>query len=89
MDSSKWNCWRFQTKTLGSSMSTAASIADAALRLPYSDRAQIALVIMDSLPPDAWTGNALLIEAEQRDEEMDRGQVKELTHEEFIAGLRR
>ena len=70
-------------------MSSAASIADAALSLSASDRAQIALLIMDSLPPDAWDDNDILAEADRRDAEMESGRVKELIHEEFIAGLRR
>lgn len=70
-------------------MSSAASIADAALSLSASDRAQIALLIMDSLPPDPWDENEILAEADRRDAEMESGRVKELTHEEFIAGLRR
>ena len=48
-------------------MSSPASIADAALRLSAFDRAQIALLIMDSLPPDAWDENEILAEADRRD----------------------
>lgn len=70
-------------------MSSPASIADAALRLSAIDRAQIALLIMDSLPSDAWDENEILAEAGRRDAEMESGQMQELTHEEFIAGLRR
>ena len=70
-------------------MSTATSIADAALKLPFADRAQIAMLIMDSLPPDAWTDAEIIAEAERRDEEMESGRVRELTREEFFAGLHR
>lgn len=70
-------------------MSSAASVADAALHLSAADRARVALVIMDSLPPDAWEDDAILVEAERRDAEIDGGLVKELSHEEFVAGLRR
>jgi putative addiction module component (TIGR02574 family) len=69
-------------------MSSAASVADAALRLSPPDRAHVALLIMDSLPPDPWDENDILAEADRRDAEVESGRVKELTHEEFIAGLR-
>lgn len=70
-------------------MSSAASIADAALRLSPPDRAHIAMLIMDSLPPDAWADDEVLAEAERRDAQLESGSVKELSHDEFIAGLRR
>lgn len=43
---------------------------------------------MDSLSPPAWGDSEILAEAERRDAEIESGEVSEMSHEEFISGLR-
>jgi putative addiction module component (TIGR02574 family) len=70
-------------------MSNVESVAEAALRLSEAERARVAMVIMDSLPPEAWEADDVLAEAERRDAEMESGTVQEISHEQFVAGVRR
>ena len=68
-------------------MST-ATITEAVLRLPTKERAAILVSLFDSLPADAVEPDAILAEAVRRDEEIESGRVREMSHEEFVAGLR-
>lgn len=68
-------------------MST-ATITQTALRLPIQERAALLLSLFDSLPADAAESDDILAEAIRRDAEMESGLVREISHEEFLAGLR-
>lgn len=68
-------------------MSTAANIAEAALALSPADRAWLAATIIDSLPPGAVSSDEILEEACRRDDEIDSGLVREMSHSEFMAGI--
>jgi hypothetical protein len=70
-------------------MSTVTEIVQAALGLDRSGRAALALVMLDSLPDDAMEPDDILVEALRRDAEIESGLVKELSHEEFLAGIQR
>ncbi len=69
-------------------MFTMDSISKAALSLEQPQRAELALLIMDSLSPPAWGDSEILVEAERRDAEIESGEVSEMSHEEFMSGLR-
>lgn len=70
-------------------MSTVSDIIQAALELDRSERATVALSMLDSLPDDAMDPDEILAEALRRDAEIESGQVKELSYEEFLAGIQR
>ncbi len=70
-------------------MNNAESVVEAALLLPKTERSRVALLIMDSLPPDAWDSDEILAEAERRDAEMESGVVQEISHEQFVVGIRK
>ena len=65
-----------------------AAITEAALQLPVADRAAVLLNLFDSIPDNSASADDILDEAMRRDEEIESGLVKEMSHEEFIAGLR-
>ena len=67
---------------------TISAVTEAALQLPVADRAAVLLSIFDSLPDDRSYAGEILDEAMLRDAEIESGQVREMSHEEFIAGLR-
>jgi hypothetical protein len=69
-------------------MLTMDSISKAALSLEQPQRADLVVLIMDSLSPPAWGDSEILAEAERRDAEIESGEVSEMSHEEFISGLR-
>lgn len=68
-------------------MSTVNEIVHAALGLEKSERAAIAMVMLDSLPDDAMEPEDILAEALRRDAEMESGLVNPLTYGEFLAGI--
>lgn len=70
-------------------MSTVSDIIQAALELDRSERATVALSMLDSLPDEAMEPDEILAEALRRDAEIESGQVKELSYEEFLAGIQR
>ncbi len=62
------------------------------LRLPEKDRWRLAETLLSSLPASAgaaWAPEAVLAEAERRDAQIERGEEKALTAEQFWAGVRR
>ena len=67
---------------------TISAVTEAALQLPVADRAAVLLSIFDSLPDDRSYADDILDEAMRRDAEIEAGLVREMSHEEFIAGLR-
>jgi hypothetical protein len=71
------------------SMITAAELESAVLSLGPQDRGQLAVLLLDSLSDEAWDEDELLAEAERREMELDKGLLRELSHEEFVAVLRR
>ena len=70
-------------------MISAAELESAALNLAPEGRGHLAVLLLDSLPPDAWAEDELLAEAERRELELEQGTARELSHEEFMAGLHR
>jgi len=68
-------------------MST-ATLTKAVLSLPQAERTALLLDVFDSLPADLADQDEILAEAMRRDEELESGAVLEMSHEEFIAGLR-
>jgi hypothetical protein len=67
---------------------TVSAVTKAALQLPLADRAAVLLSIFDSLPDASSCAEDILDEAMRRDAEIESGLVREMSHEEFIAGLR-
>jgi putative addiction module component (TIGR02574 family) len=72
-------------------MSTLQEIEAAILRLPESDRLQLADTLLGSLPlpPDAHESEEIIAEAIRRDAELESGRVQPLSEEQFWAGVRR
>lgn len=72
-------------------MSTLQEIEAAVLRLPDKDRLHLADKILSSLPPPPAPGepDEILAEAIRRDAELESGQVKPLSENEFWKGVRR
>jgi hypothetical protein len=68
-------------------MST-ATLTKAVLSLPQAERTALLLDLFDSLPADLADQDEILAEAMRRDEELESGAVREMSHEEFIAGIR-
>jgi hypothetical protein len=69
-------------------MSNATTIAEAALGLSIADRAWIATQIIDSMSCDGVREEDIFSLATERDAEIESGVVSELTHDEFLRGLR-
>ena len=59
------------------------------LQLPENQRADLATVILQSLPPIAADEDEGVAEALRRDAEMDRDPNSVMTHEEFVKSLGR
>jgi Arc/MetJ-type ribon-helix-helix transcriptional regulator len=70
-------------------MPTTTRLSARLLELPTRDRAALAVELIDSLGETAWDDTELTALAEERDAELESGTVKALSHEEFMAGLRR
>ena len=70
-------------------MVTLAEIEAMALRLPDGDRARLAANMLESLPGVLVDEDEGLAEALRRSEEMDRDPAVCLSHEEFLAAVRR
>ena len=75
-----------------STMSKASDFESELLRLPEEERWRLAETLLSSLPASAgaaWAPEAVLSEAERRDAELERGEAKPLSEEQFWAGVRR
>jgi hypothetical protein len=59
-----------------------AEVEKEALALPECDRASLAAKLLDTLPPPETDVSDE--EGEQREREMDSGQVAAISHEEFV-----
>lgn len=70
-------------------MSTVNEIVHAAMALGQSERAALALVMLDSLPDGAEDPEDILCEALRRDAEMEAGLVTPLSYEDFLASFQR
>ena len=70
-------------------MVTLDEIEALALRLPDGDRAKLAANMLDSLPGVLVDEDDGIAEALRRSEEMDRDPSVCLSHEEFLAAVRR
>ena len=75
--------------TIAPTMISAAELESAALNLEPKGRGHLAALLLDSLPPEAWEEDELLAESDRRERELEEGRARELSHEEFMAGLRR
>jgi hypothetical protein len=60
-------------------------IEQEALALPDRDRASLAAKLLDTLPPPGTDVSDE--EVEQREREMESGQVTAISHEEFVRGV--
>jgi hypothetical protein len=71
-------------------MSTIKEVEASVLRLPEKHRRRIADKLLASLPPPpgAWSRDMIVEEARRRDNEIETGQVKPLTEEQFWVGVR-
>jgi len=69
-------------------IASVSAVTEAALQLPVADRAAVLLSIFDSFPDNSASADDILAEALRRDEEIESGLVREMSHDEFIAGLR-
>ena len=58
-----------------------------ALALPDQDRASLAAKLLKTLPPPETDVSDE--EVEQRERELDSGEIKAIPHEEFVRGVRR
>lgn len=68
-------------------MTAAADLSTLLLKLPREDRAELAVNLIDSLGEAAWEDDQLSVLADERDAELESGEVKPLSYDEFIAGL--
>ena len=59
-----------------------AEIEQEALALPDRDRASLAVKLLDTLPPPGTSVSDE--EVDQRERELDSGQVTPISHQEFI-----
>jgi hypothetical protein len=59
-----------------------AEIEQEARALPDRDRARLAAILLDTLPPPGTDVSDA--EVEEREREMDSGQVPAISHEEFV-----
>ena len=63
-----------------------AEIEQEALALPERERAALAAKLLDTLPPPGT--NVTDEEVEERERELDSGQVAAISHEEFVRRVR-
>ena len=64
-----------------------AAIEQEALALPVRDRASLAAKLLDTLPPPGTDVSDA--EVEQREQELDSGQVTAISHAEFVRRIER
>jgi len=57
--------------------------------LPPQTRAGLAVELIDSLGEEDWSDEALSTLADQREAELDTGDVLPLSYEQFLSGLNR
>lgn len=62
-----------------------AEIEREAFALPDADRAKLAADLLGTLPPPSMEVSDA--EADRRDDELESGAVKPITHEEFVRGV--
>jgi hypothetical protein len=70
-------------------VSTVTEVVTAALNLDQSQRAAVALAVLDSLPESGAESDDILAEALRPDAEMEAGTVIPLPLDEFLAAIRR
>lgn len=57
------------------------------MNLPEAERFEIAMAILDQSSPSAMTEGEIAREAAVRQDELERGAVRDIGYEELIAGL--
>jgi hypothetical protein len=57
------------------------------MNLPETERFEIAIAILDECSPSAMTEDEITREATARQDELESGAVRDISHEELIAGL--
>jgi hypothetical protein len=71
-------------------MPTIAEVRSLAMQLPKKSRRRLGNELLDSVmdePPGAMTGDEILAEALRRDEEIESGKVKALTHKDMMTWM--
>lgn len=68
---------------------TSAAISALALELSDKDRAALAVELIDSLGGEVWDDDDIVRELDARDAELESGEVKPLSYDEFLAGIKR
>ena len=72
-------------------MPTIAEVRSLAMKLPKKSRQRLGNELLDSTldePPGGMSAEDILAEAERRDEEMESGKVKPITHEEMMRWMK-
>jgi hypothetical protein len=72
-----------------STVTTLAELSAAVHNLPTSERATLAVELIDSLGDQAWSEEDLARQAAERDAELESRAVNALSYEAFLSGLRR
>lgn len=55
--------------------------------LPVRERASLAMELIDSLGEPDWSEDALAALADERENELERGEVKPMNYTEFLSGI--
>jgi hypothetical protein len=79
-------------RTFSPATNKSADLEGELLQRPEEERWRLAETLLSRLPASAgaaWAPETVLSEAERRDAELERGEAKPLTEEEFWAGGRR
>jgi hypothetical protein len=70
-------------------MSSVQEITEAASKLSERSRAELALAILDTLPPAAMREDEIVAEAMLRDAQLESGSAVEISHAEYRRRLTR
>ena len=68
-------------------MNTNSAVFATVMQLPEAERFEIAMAILDVTSPSAMTEDEIILEASQRQDEVENGSVKLLSYDELIQGL--
>ena len=69
-------------------VTTLAELSAALHSLPTTERAALAMELIDSIGDEAWSEDELVKMAAARETELESGAVNALSYEEFLSGLR-
>jgi hypothetical protein len=68
-------------------MNTNPTVFASVMQLPEAERFEIAMAILDVTSPSAMTEDEIILEASQRQDEIESGSVKSLSYDELLQGL--